>query len=355
MKNIRRPLVAASMVAVVAMLASATITSAADMYMESGGDRVAVYAKSYISAGANATITVDAVAGLYLTTGASSTVTGGVTAGGATTLGALATAASICSAGATTLGAIAHGGDIYSGGATTIGAGANLSINGQQVTPGVVESVGAFTGPASQIPADSTSTPILDVCVPEPSTAGSHFTHTLSTSKANAGALPATTGPGYAALPGSISADVTYGPGVHKANGMLTIASGVTITLDGGDDAAAAEFVFNIDSYLAVGAGVNVVVTNALSATVTWNVGGYATIGAGAKVSGNIMTNAYITMGVESAVTGSRTAVIDANGATTGYTCDKGGAVYSLTSYVGIGAGATVGSTGPVAGSVDEC
>jgi hypothetical protein len=342
MKNIRRPLVAASMVAVVAMLASATITSAADMYMESGGDRVAVYAKSYISAGANATITGDAVAGLYLTTGASSTVTGGVTAGGATTLGALATAASICSAGATTLGAIAHGGDIYSGGATTIGAGANLPTVDHPVASGIVESVGAFTGPASQIPADSTSTPILDVCVPEPSTAGSHFTHTLSTSKANAGALPATTGPGYAALPGSISADVTYGPGVHKANGMLTIASGVTITLDGDNPTSGhADFVFNIDSYLAVGAGVNVVVTNALSATVTWNVGGYATVGAGANISGTIMTNAYITMGVESAVTGSRTA--DAASAT-GYTCAMGGAVYSLTSYVGIGAGATVGS-----------
>ncbi|MFT6764515.1 MAG: hypothetical protein ACJAXA_003184, partial [Candidatus Aldehydirespiratoraceae bacterium] len=28
-----------------------------------------------------------------------------------------------------------------------------------------------------------------------------------------------------------------------------------------------------------------------------------------------------------------------------GFTCDAGGAVYSLTSYVGIGANATVGST----------
>jgi hypothetical protein len=335
------------MVAVAAMLVSATITSAAaPADMTRDGRHVAVYATSYISAGATATINGDAVAGLYLTTGASSTVTGGVSAGGATTLGALATAASVCSAGATTLGALAEGGDIYSGGATTIGAGASATG---------VESVGAFTGPADQAP-DGTS--ISSACIPPPELAADAFTYQLGQNQTEAADTPATTGTiggaANAPLPGSVSAAVEYGPGVHKANGMLTIASGVTITLNGDltpNDSTdtnndGAQFIFNIDSYLAIGADVNVVVKNATNARVIWNVGGYAAVGAGANISGTIMTNAYITMGVESAVTGSRTAVIDANGATTGYTCDKGGAVYSLTSYVGIGAGATVGSTG---------
>jgi hypothetical protein len=325
------------MVAVVAMLAPATITSAAaPADMTRSGDHVAVYATSYISAGANATIHGDAVAGLYLTTGADSQVTGGVSAGGATTLGALATAAGVCSAGATTLGALAEGGSIYSGGATTLGALATAV--------GGVESAGAYTGPVG-VTAGGTS--IFDACVPPPATAAIDFTNQLVLNQAEAAGT--TTGPANAALPGSVSADVTYGPGVHEANGMLTIASGVTITLDAadanGNATTNAEFIFNIDSYLAVGADVNVVVENALGAPrVIWNVGGYATVGAGANISGTIMANAYITMGVESAVTGSRTAV--AGTSPTEYICDDGGAVYSLTSYVGIGAGATVGSTG---------
>jgi hypothetical protein len=337
MKNLRRPLVTASLVAVVAMLAPVTIASAAaPVDMKIDGDHVAVYATSYISTGANATINGDAVAGLYLTTGANSNVSGGVSAGGATTLGALATAASVCSAGATTLGAGAEGGNVYSGGATTMGAGAIAAA---------VESGGAYTGPV--ITQESV------VCTPPPEQAGADFTGFLQTmindtpstnTDSSGNSFPAEE------IASSVSADETFTAGVYKVNGMLTIASGVTITLDAGNEPGA-EFIFNIDSYLAVGADVNVVVVNNNNARVIWNVGGYATVGAGANVSGTIMADAYVTMGVESSVTGSRTA--DASGS--GFTCDAGGAVYSLTSYVGIGAGATVGSTGGLTAAERAC
>ncbi|MFT7476103.1 MAG: hypothetical protein ACI81L_003051 [Verrucomicrobiales bacterium] len=334
MKNLRRPLVAVSMIAAVAMLATATAASAAipsDM-QSLDSSPVSVYATSYVSTGATATINGDVVAGLYLTAGADSTINGDTSAGGATTLGAEATALKICSEGATTLGALAAGNSIYSGGATTLGALA---------TANAVESVGAYTASVSADVGDDTATV---VCVPPPADAAAIFTTLLDNARGAVGGMPATdpltlATPGP--LAGSISGDVTYAPGVYDVSGMLTVAAGVTITLDA-DFVSDAEFIFDISSYLAVGAGVNVEVVNAPgNPRVIWNVGGYATVGAGANISGTVMTGSYVTMGVDSAVTGSR--IPNGSG---GFSCLDGGAVYSLAAYVSLGAGATVGSTG---------
>jgi len=131
-------------------------------------------------------------------------------------------------------------------------------------------------------------------------------------------------------LAGNIATDITFYPGVKKVTGLLTVTAGKTITLDAGG-ASGAEFIFNIDNYLAFGAGVNVVVINDPSnnARVVWNAGNYITVGANADIVGTLMANGYVSTGASSVVSG-------------GGLGPCGGAVYSATSYVSLGAGATV-------------
>ncbi|MFT5201418.1 MAG: hypothetical protein ACI9C1_000793 [Candidatus Aldehydirespiratoraceae bacterium] len=307
MKNLRRPLFAASMVAVAALLATAAPATATThgVALDELSDTT-VYATSYVSAGATATIEGDVLAGLYLTTGAGSTINGDAAAVGATTLGAAASAVDICSEGATTLGATATvTGTVHSGGAFTAGALADI---------------------------DEDDVNVGSICVPPPAASAAAFKGDLVTARTAVAGLaptiPPATNPGP--LPGSIASDVTYTPGVYDVSGLLTIAAGVTITLDT-EGASDAEFIFNISSYLAVGAGVNVEVLGADADTsVVWNVGsGYVTVGAGANIVGTVMAGSYVSLGAESSITGPG--------------CYAGGAAYSLNGYVSLGAAATVG------------
>jgi hypothetical protein len=132
--------------------------------------------------------------------------------------------------------------------------------------------------------------------------------------------------------PGNWAANATYTPGVYKVAGLLSVTADVNITLNaGGQDNAV--FVFNIDNYLSFGAGVTVSVTNDPngSAIIIWNAaGGYISIGAGADIVGTVMAHTYVSTGAGSTVKG-----IDS---------ECGGAAYSTTSYVTVGAGASVGT-----------
>jgi hypothetical protein len=144
-------------------------------------------------------------------------------------------------------------------------------------------------------------------------------------------------------LPGNIAtAPPSFSPGVYKVTGLKTVTAGVTITLDaGGLDNQ--EFIFNISSYLTFGAGVKVKVENDPNSTakVFWNAGGYISIGADAEIVGTVLAHTYVNTGAGSLVCGP-------NG-------NCGGAVYSATSYVSVGAAyATVG-TGTGCDTVAGC
>ena len=130
---------------------------------------------------------------------------------------------------------------------------------------------------------------------------------------------------------GNIATGATYTPGVYHVNGLWTFTANTTIILDAQNTPNAA-FVFNVDSYLVFGAGVTVSVINdpCDSSLVIWNAtGGYISVGAGADIVGIVLAHTYASTGAGSTVSGS------------GAACP--GAVYSATSYVSVGATATVG------------
>jgi hypothetical protein len=250
-------------------------------------------------------------ANTYVSTGAGAVINGDVLAGTYLTTGADAVNnGGTVAATVTTLGASASvTGDLQSGTATVFGAG-------------------AVAGSSTLSPVTSISGVRADVQNAQSVLNGLTTTTVLA--------------------PGNIATDITFTPGVYKVTGLKSVTAGVTITLDAGgvDDP---EFIFNISNYLTFGADVNVVVINGgANARVIWNAtGGYITIGAGADIVGTVMAHTYVSTGAFSVLSGPLN------------TC--GGAVYSATSYVSVGAGATVGaghgctSVGPPESECDSC
>jgi hypothetical protein len=124
---------------------------------------------------------------------------------------------------------------------------------------------------------------------------------------------------------------VTYASGVYNISGMLSIAAGVIITLDAskadGDD-----FIFNVSSYLAFGAGVKVQVENGnVNTRVIWNVdSGYVTTGEGAEIVGTVMAGSYVSVGATSSIKSPG--------------CFAGGTAHSAAGYVSLGDSAIIGS-----------
>jgi hypothetical protein len=273
-----------------------------------------VFANTYVSAGAGSTgdetVYGNVLANSYVTMGAGSTVTGNIQTGTNLTTGASATIdGSTLAVGASTLGAYsAIYTDVRSGTAVTLGA--NSQVVGD-LEYGTVVTYGA--GAASGADAKNTTVPVI---VDE-------HQGVLDAQSA----LDAMTG-GTAIAPGNIATDTTFTAGVYDVDGLLTVTAGVTITLDAEDEDS--EFIFNIGSYLGFGAGVNVVVINGTDNTrVIWNAtGGYISIGANANIVGTILARDYVSAGADASLTG---------------VGDYCGSVYSGTSYVSIGAGATVG------------
>jgi hypothetical protein len=256
-----------------------------------------IFANTYVTGGADSVINGDVLAGTYLTNGASAVINGSTLAATVTTLGAGASVT----------------GSLQSGTATVLGEGATV------------------TGSSTLSPVTTISGVQADV-----QNAQSVLNGLTTTTE-----LP----------PGDIATNITFNPGVFKVTGLMSVTAGVIITLDAGGDENA-EFIFNISNYLTFGANVKVVVTNGgANARVIWNAtGGYISIGAGADIVGTVMAHTYVSTGAYSAVSG--VSGSDSNGANDFDTC--GGAVYSATSYVSVGEGATVGA-GDGCTSPPEC
>ncbi|MFT5201110.1 MAG: hypothetical protein ACI9C1_000478 [Candidatus Aldehydirespiratoraceae bacterium] len=255
-----------------------------------------VFANTYVTTGAtDSTINGDVLAGTYLTTGATADINGSTVAGTATTTGADANVS----------------GDVHSGTATTLGASAVVDGN---VDTGTTVTYGAGATAGSEIA--SGVTPTVTVEQAEVLAAQSYLSSLT---------------PDHIVAPGNDATGRTYQAGVHQVTGLLTFTADTTITLDAVGDLNA-EFIFNVSNYLTFGAGVDVVIINGgPNVRVIWNAhGGYISVGARANIVGTLMAHTYVSTGADSDVSG----VDD--------TC--GGAVYSATSYVSIGAGATVGA-----------
>jgi predicted acyltransferase (DUF342 family) len=268
-----------------------------------------VFANSYVTGGATSTINGDVRSGLYFTTGAGATITGDATAVAATTLGASSMLF----------------GDVRSGSATTLGAGA---IVGGNIVSGTTTTFGAGASSGS-----STVNPV----------APSVFLDQLEVMTAQ-GYLSSLSG--LTILPGNIATNEIFTPGVYEVSGLLTVTAGMTITLDatGVDDAV---FVFNISNYLAFGANVDVVVLGGTPSTrVIWNAGNYITVGAGANIIGTVMSHGYVSTGANSTLSSGVGGYYPVGDGVDAYFDTCGGAVYSATSYVSVGAGATVGTGG---------
>jgi hypothetical protein len=118
---------------------------------------------------------------------------------------------------------------------------------------------------------------------------------------------------------------------VYNAN-SLTTSAGITLTLEGND----IDWLFNITDMMTLGANTKIVLANGTTgSSVTWNLGGYASLGAGAEMIGTILASGYVTTGVDSKVTA-------ANESSDTDTQSYCGGLFSATSYVTLGASATV-------------
>ena len=297
-----------SVLAAVALLIPVAGAQTVDSVMSTPVFNNSVFANSYVTSGATATINGDVLSGLYFTTGAGATISGNATAVAATTLGA----SSILS------------GDVRSGSATTLGAGAIVDGN---IVSGTTTTFGAGAGSSSNANLYPTAPSVI------------FDQGEVMTAQAYLSGLDSD----FTVLPGNIATDITFTPGVHKVTGLLTVTAGMTITLDATNDVDA-EFIFNISNYLAFGANVNVVVKNGTPSTrVIWNAGNYISVGAGANIIGTVMAHGYVSTGATSTVLSGVRAY---DHETDEYFDTCGGAVYSATSYVSVGAGATVGTGG---------
>jgi hypothetical protein len=131
-----------------------------------------------------------------------------------------------------------------------------------------------------------------------------------------------------------LTTNIALSPGVYSAVNWST-AAGITLTLQGtgtGTGSDNEEWIFNIDT-LTFGANTEVVIDNTgADAQVFWNVANYATIGAEADVIGIIIAGAHVVLGADATVYGASPGAA------------SNGGVYSIDSYVTLGANAIVGS-----------
>ena len=129
----------------------------------------------------------------------------------------------------------------------------------------------------------------------------------------------------------TMTSSTTLDAGVYSAASLSTTA-GTTLYLDG-HNLANQTWLFNITSILATGANTNIQLIHAgANAQVFWNTGGYVNLGAGSTFLGTILATDYISVGAHAYLK----LLDDAS-------CSS---LFSLTSYVEIGAGAQVGSNG---------
>jgi len=277
-----------------------------------------VFGQTYVTTGANSTVIGDMLSGGVTTTGAHSLVGGSLYANGAATIGANArVAGNMVSVGAGSTGDTSSvGGYLRTGGAATVGANAEVI--------GKVESMGAIALSASSRTNGVDTLSAVPVLPGMP--AG-----VLAQSQQLGNAQAALNGMGTGtALATTMIADTTLYAGVFSAANLSTTA-GITLTLDGQNKGNQA-WVFNINDYLVAGASTKIVLINSDgSDRVIWNSGGYASLGAGAAFLGTVLARDYISVGANASVAG------------LGGGC---GGVFSATSYVSTGDGASIGASG---------
>lgn len=275
-------------------------------------------------------------------------VGGNVTAGGVTTLadggiingyiisGDTATTGAntyvkgnISSAGVLTVGGTSSvGGNISSGGTATVSA--TSTVTGTVTAVGVI-TIGTpnSTGAVSHIDTSPVNTNSLVANIHKD-------VNGVATQVQNAQNAASAMGTGE--VLDAVIGSRTFTPGVYSAASWSPTAGSI-FTLDaGGKDNQT--FVFNMTDILVFGAGTQIVMKNAgKNDTVVWNVtNGYAAVSANATVLGTILADTYISVGAGATVTG-----VDA------FSC---GGVYSQTSYVSTGDGASIGGGGCSASSI---
>jgi hypothetical protein len=328
MKISKRRVVAMSVLAAGTLLAAATSAQADPAptltdWLSRGVGEHQVIAGTYVTAGAGATIGGAVLAGTYMTAGAGVTIEGNTAAVTATTFGA----GSVVAIPADPADAVR----VRSGTATTLGANATVTNNvGTPVLSGTAITLGAGASVPGGIKSNDPN-----IAADLAKIAAAAKTDIVGAQ----GFLGGTRSDDIPHIPGNIAANKTLTAGTYAIPGLLTVAANTIITLDaGGEDSV---FQFNISSYLTFGAGSKVQVINTtdntvtpdrdVSVTVIWNVtGGHVALGAGAEIVGDIFAKGYVSTGADSTVSGP------------GNTC--GGAVYSATSYISVGAGATLGA-----------
>lgn len=260
--------------------------------------------------GAASAISGNVVTGAAATLGAGSSISGDLSAAGAATIGANAfVAGNVISGAAASIGAgSVIGGNIITGAATTIGAnsilsgditsGAAATIGASSSVAGNVAAYGAITVGAGSTVGSQTS--LAANAAPTPNTTlASHlsdFSIDLARSVINLQSKLTAYGEGTA-LPATFDSPLVAG--VYSAD-SLTIAGGTSLVLDarGLDNQS---FVFNINTFLALGASTKITLINAgANDKVFWNVGGYVSIGASSIFTGTIVAEDAISIGANS-------------------------------------------------------
>ena len=279
-----------------------------------------VFGSTYVSAGASSNFGGDIVANTYLVVGASTQVTGDIKTGTAVTIGASSV--------------VGVTGDLIA----SIDAGTAATIGANTVVTGAVNVGTALTLGAGATKGDAVSGSASDYTSGRVNDAQDYFNGLTAAEEDDRNQLPTL-----------ISGDLTLyasdakphsGPVVLNASSLTTSAN-ITLTLEGND----VDWVFNITDMMTLGANTKIVLAeNTFGSSVTWNLGGYASLGAGAEMIGTILAGGYVTTGVDSKVTA-------ANESSNTYKVVDGvtfedesycGGLFSATSYVTLGASATV-------------
>jgi MSHA biogenesis protein MshQ len=100
-------------------------------------------------------------------------------------------------------------------------------------------------------------------------------------------------------------------------------------------------WVFNIDTYLSLGAGTKIILENVhQDSTLIWNTGGYTFIGALSTFRGTILAGSYVTTGAGSTLNG---------------VADSCGGILTIGGAVTLGATNVVGAMGCSVGAMDNC
>jgi hypothetical protein len=302
--------------------------------------------------GANSLVQGNLEVGLVGTMGANADVDGNFISGLAGTMGAHADVdGNFISGGVGTMGDTADvGGNFISGAAGTMGANANVDGNFISGAAGTKSPSAKLAGSMAvnqgvNVSAPDTTTYIDAVkqAIKDDMTAA---TDDLITAKTALSAMASTEPTLIPVFLPSINQTSIFFAGVYDAASWSTTAS-TTLYLDA-QNQDNAEWVFNIADILAFGASTKIEIINDLfdNAEVWWNVsttaspGGYASVGANAHIVGTIIAEDYVSIGAGAYMSAA---------STFGETC---GGVYSTTSYVSIGAQASVGGTGCLSTSV---